>query len=147
MGEMERLDSSRKLPIAVMIADLDNLKYINDNFGHQQGDNYIKTASEMIKNSIRDEDIAARIGGDEFAIVMPQTDSRAAAKIYRRIKEKENNYLEKTGIINIFSISIGYAVKEDIDSSLAEVFKKADQKMYINKEKNKRNQKLNQVNK
>ncbi|MFP4020321.1 MAG: diguanylate cyclase domain-containing protein [Halanaerobium sp.] len=136
-NEMERLDSSRKLPIAVMIADLDNLKYINDNYGHQEGDNYITTAAEMISDSTRDEDIVARIGGDEFALILPDTNFDGAQKIYQRIKEKQHQYLKENDKIEIFSISIGYSIKNHKDSPLEEVFKSADKKMYKNKEKNK----------
>ncbi|SIR20491.1 sensor domain-containing diguanylate cyclase [Halanaerobium kushneri] len=136
-NEMERLDSSRKLPVAILIADLDNLKYVNDNFGHQQGDNYIITAAQMIKESIRGIDIAARIGGDEFALILPETDSDEAEKICNRIKEKESDYLKQKNLIEIFSISIGYAVKKSEEISLEEVFRKADKRMYANKAKNK----------
>ncbi|MBM7555410.1 diguanylate cyclase [Halanaerobacter jeridensis] len=137
-NEIQRLDSSRRLPITIIIADLDNLKYINDNYGHQKGDDYIKTAAQIIKDSIRKEDIAARIGGDEFALILPQTGGNGAHKIFQRIKEKENNYLKRNDSIEIFSISIGYAVKDRKEVSLEETFKKADQKMYANKTENKK---------
>lgn len=136
-NEIQRLDSSRKLPITIMVADLDNLKYVNDNFGHQAGDAYITTAAQMIADSIRDEDIVARIGGDEFAFILPETDSSGAKEIYQRIKEKQTEYLKQNDKIDIFSISIGYSVKYKENSTLEEIFKAADQKMYINKEKNK----------
>lgn len=136
-NELERLEFSRKLPISIMIADLDNLKYINDKFGHLKGDEYIKTASEMIKNSIRHSDIAARIGGDEFALILSETSIKESQKICQRIKNKEKDYLKKENSIEIFSISIGYAVKDNSELKLKEIFKLADQKMYKNKEKNK----------
>lgn len=137
-NEMQRLDSSRNLPLTIMIADLDNLKYINDTFGHQEGDNYITTAAQMIKASTRDEDIVARIGGDEFALVLPQTDSKEAQIIYQRIIKKQSRYLNQGSSIENFSISIGYAVKNNKNSTLEETFKKADQKMYLNKSENKK---------
>jgi len=138
-NEMQRLDSSRKLPVTIMIADLENLKYVNDNFGHCEGDNYIIKAAEMIKESTRSEDIVARIGGDEFAFILPQTNSNEAQKIYQRIKEKENKYSKKEKSINAFSISIGYSVKNKKESTLEEIFKEADREMYANKAANKRN--------
>ena len=142
-NEMQRLDSSRKLPVTVMIADLDDLKYINDNFGHHEGDKYITTAAQMVKESIRSEDIAARIGGDEFAIILPQTDLNGGQKIYQRIKEKESKDLREENTIDTFSISIEYAVKDKKDLNLEEVYKKADQKMYANKAENKKNSDFN----
>ncbi|TDP88739.1 PAS domain S-box-containing protein/diguanylate cyclase (GGDEF)-like protein [Halanaerobium saccharolyticum] len=137
-NEMQRLDSSRELPITIMIADLDNLKYVNDNFGHQAGDDYIITAAQMITDSTRDEDIVARIGGDEFALILPDTASSEAQKIYQRIKSKQSKYLNGNNVINIFSISIGYSVKDTNELSLEEVFKAADKKMYVNKAENKK---------
>ncbi len=136
-NEMQRLESSRKLPIAIMIADLDSLKYVNDNSGHQAGDDYIITAAQMIADSTRDEDIVARIGGDEFALILPETDSIGAEKIYQRIKDKEDKYLKENDQIEVFSISIGYSVKVKKELPLPKIFKEADRKMYINKEKNK----------
>jgi diguanylate cyclase (GGDEF)-like protein/PAS domain S-box-containing protein len=138
-NEIQRLDGSRKLPIAIMVADLDNLKYVNDNFGHQAGDQYIITAAQMISDSTRDEDIVARIGGDEFALILPETDIDGAQKIYQRIKEKQAKYLKNKDIdiVNIFSISIGFAVRYKSKLKLEKVFKEADQAMYLNKEKNK----------
>lgn len=88
-NELKRLETSRKLPIAILIADLDNLKYINDQFGHLKGDQYIKIAAEIIKNSTREADIAARIGGDEFALILPETTLKEADLIYQRIKKQE----------------------------------------------------------
>lgn len=137
-NEMQRLDSSRNLPITIMIADLDDLKYINDNFGHHAGDDYIITAAKMIKESTRNEEIVARIGGDEFAIILPNTGAEGAQKIYQRIKEKEAEYLKEKNSNSRFSISVGYSVKNNKELELEEVFKIADQKMYINKSNNKK---------
>ncbi|MGM0547875.1 MAG: diguanylate cyclase [Bacillota bacterium] len=138
-NELKRLETSRKLPIAILIADLDNLKYINDQFGHLKGDQYIKIAADIIKNSTREADIAARIGGDEFALILPETTLKEADLIYQRIKKQEKNYLETKDAIKTFSISIGYAVKTRPKLKLKEVFKLADQKMYQAKAEKKKN--------
>ena len=128
--ELERLNQSRNIPISIIIGDLDDLKYINDNFGHKIGDKYIIKAAEIIKNNFRDEDIVARIGGDEFAILLPETPKEIAAEISERIKEKAREQKEYKNL----GISIGFAAKENHSDNLEEVFIKADKELYKDKE-------------
>jgi diguanylate cyclase (GGDEF)-like protein/PAS domain S-box-containing protein len=127
--EMERLNNSRKLPISIIIGDLDNLKYINDNFGHKKGDQYIKKAAELISDNFRNEDIAARIGGDEFAVLLPETDYNTALEICARIKKSFKNSDEYKKL----AISLGCAVKNNAVQDLESVFVQADKKMYLEK--------------
>jgi diguanylate cyclase (GGDEF)-like protein/PAS domain S-box-containing protein len=128
--EMERLDNSRNKPIAIVIGDLDDLKYINDNYGHKNGDKYIIKTADIMRNNFRDEDIVARIGGDEFAVILPNTDYKTAGSICRRIKKqcKENNKYR------MLSISMGYEVKNNNSASLEEIFIQADKKLYEEKQ-------------
>ncbi|MFW6295175.1 MAG: diguanylate cyclase [Halanaerobium sp.] len=128
-NEMERLNNSRRLPIAVVVGDLDKLKEINDTYGHKKGDQYIKKAAQMIKDNFREEDIAARIGGDEFAVLLPETDFKTALKISRRIKISCEEFSEN----DRFHISIGCAVKNNMEENLEDIFIKADQRMYQEK--------------
>lgn len=127
-NELERLNQSRKLPISIIICDIDNLKYINDNFGHKMGDEYIVKAAEIIGDSFRDEDIVARIGGDEFAAILPDTNSEIAFEISEGIKKKCKEYKNYKN----FEISSGYATKEE-NIDLEEIFIKADKMMYEQK--------------
>jgi diguanylate cyclase (GGDEF)-like protein/PAS domain S-box-containing protein len=127
--ELERLNNSRQLPITIIIGDLDNLKFINDNFGHKQGDKYIIKISEIMKNNLREADVIARIGGDEFAVILPDTDSETAIKITKRIKSDCKNFKE----FNNFGISIGHATKNIHSEDLKEIFIKADEKLYDDK--------------
>jgi diguanylate cyclase (GGDEF)-like protein/PAS domain S-box-containing protein len=128
-NEMERLNQSRKLPISIIIGDLDNLKYINDNFGHKKGDQYIKKAAELISDNFREEDITARIGGDEFAVLLPETDYDTALEICGRIKSSFKNCSK---FINL-DISLGCAANNKFSEDLEAVFIEADKRMYQEK--------------
>jgi len=116
-NELKRLESSRKYPITIVIIDLDGLKVINDNYGHKMGDQYI----------------IARIGGDEFAIILPTTNHKEAENFCQRLQQNINEFNKGEKLVKPLSISLGFEVMEDSQQSLSEVFNKADQKMYINK--------------
>ena len=127
-SEMERLDNSRLLPISIIMSDIDGLKKVNDQYGHAKGDEYIKVVAEEIKKAVRSEDILARVGGDEFAILLPKTDQGEVEKIEQRIQrniEKLNDNYDYP-----ISISTGFAVKEEKDTDLEDIFKSADYLMY-----------------
>jgi diguanylate cyclase (GGDEF)-like protein len=134
-NELDRLSVSRRLPITLLVADMDNLKIVNDNYGHKMGDLYIKAAAEILKKSSREEDVAARIGGDEFAIILPETAFEAADKVYRRIKSNLREYNQQQNLVEELDISLGFAVRTEKDQNLDQIFKKADKMMYNNKGK------------
>ncbi|NPV91028.1 MAG: diguanylate cyclase [Firmicutes bacterium] len=73
------------LPISVLVGDMNGLKFVNDVFGHQEGDNWLKRMASMIQQSCRPNDITARWGGDEFAIILPNTDQETALDIGHKI--------------------------------------------------------------
>ena len=87
MEELKRLNTERKLPLTIIMGDVNSLKIVNDAFGHKKGDQLLKKVAEILKNNIRDADILARIGGDEFSILLPRTDKETALKICQRIKK------------------------------------------------------------
>lgn len=134
-NELERLSASRQLPITILVADLDKLKFINDNYGHKMGDKYIKAAADLLNLSSRQEDVLARIGGDEFAMVLPDTDFNTAEMIFKRIKANLAEYNQQNQLLTKLKISIGFAVKEVKNQDLDQIFKEADKMMYNNKGK------------
>lgn len=130
--ELQRLCNSRKLPISIIIGDLDKLKTLNDNYGHTHGDKYLKKASDILKCIFRNEDIIARIGGDEFAILLPETDKKLAEKICDRIKDSFNKADNDDFPIPL-SISLGCATMNNDDNDLIKYYKKAGKQIYKNK--------------
>ncbi|MCF8008325.1 MAG: diguanylate cyclase [Halanaerobiales bacterium] len=129
--EFIRLNTKRQLPLSIIIGDLDALKLINDIFGHEEGDKYIKKASRLLKRCIRDEDILGRWGGDEFIIILPMTSDSEANNIIERIKnESKKTINEKIPI----SISLGKATKnKDDKKDINKIIEEADYLMYKNK--------------
>jgi len=133
--EMRRLDRSRLHPLSVLVGDMDNLKSINDRLGHQAGDFALKKAADIIKDCFRSEDVVARIGGDEIAVLLPGMDSKGAGKAAERIQENIARYNgDNTGIP--ISFSFGWATAEK-GQLLETAFKEADERMYAQKEKKK----------
>lgn len=128
--ELERLDVSRQLPISLLIGDINGLKLVNDAFGHLEGDKLIKEAASIFKKATRQEDIVARWGGDEFAILLPQTSTEGAISVQKRI-----NDLCKKSMYDVItpSISIGYATKTDESQDIRSVLGSAEEMMYSNK--------------
>jgi diguanylate cyclase (GGDEF)-like protein/PAS domain S-box-containing protein len=128
--EMNRLDTRRQLPITIIMADVNGLKLINDTYGHDQGDELLKIAAGILSSSCREEDIVSRWGGDEFVILLPQTDTEEAWKICQRISsaclKAEVNDLP-------VSIAIGVACKDRQEQSLIDVLRKAEDDMYKSK--------------
>ena len=136
--EYKHFDTKRQLPLSIIIGDLDLLKYVNDNFGHKEGDKLLQKVAYILKKSCRDEDIIARWGGDEYAILLPKTDSKNCKLVVNRIKKlsrKENEMFPCPPL----SISIGCATKDVQSQSLDDVFMEAEDKMY--KEKKLKNNK------
>lgn len=126
--EMERLDSQYYLPVSMILCDVDHLKEVNDAHGHAAGDEALVRAAAIVKNAVRASDVVARIGGDEFAVILPNTDAEAARRICERIHQrvKTDSHL-RTGL------SIGTATRENTAVSMAELFRRADEAMYTAK--------------
>jgi diguanylate cyclase (GGDEF)-like protein len=126
----------------VFSMDIDRLKYVNDNFGHLEGDKLIVSVSEILKKSFRKEDLVARIGGDEFVAILSDAEEKTADCIMERIKEETEkaNLAIREDYLRI-SVSTGYAIKENENEEIDFLMKKADEKMYEDKRSKKQRSK------
>jgi diguanylate cyclase (GGDEF)-like protein/PAS domain S-box-containing protein/putative nucleotidyltransferase with HDIG domain len=128
--QVAHLASAEYYPLALIMLDVNGLKITNDAFGHEAGDTLLLKFAAILKELCREEDVLARIGGDEFVMLMPKTDEAAAEIAVKNIHETIE---QKKGEVILLSASIGYAVKYDDEESINDVFMKAEDAMYINK--------------
>jgi len=130
------LDKDIDIPIGLIICDLDNLKAINDTLGHEAGDRLIKLTSELIKKTINENVIVARIGGDEFAIVLKGIEFKEVELLVENIKKSIQEYNSKNPEIPI-QMSIGFEYSNTSKGHMEEIMRKADFNMYKDKESKK----------
>lgn len=128
--ELKRLDTIRNLPISLIMVDINGLKLANDAFGHTLGDRLLKKAAETIKTECRSDEIVSRIGGDEFVVILPGTDSFGAEMLAKRIKRTVS--AEKVDLLDL-SVSLGWATKTYPGEAMEDIFNKAEDNMYRRK--------------
>jgi len=133
--EMLRMQSGRFDPVGVVVCDVDGLKLVNDNLGHGAGDDLLATAARILEKCFRDSDVVARIGGDEFAVLLPNCPQKIVENACDRIRETVESYRHAEPPVSI-SLSVGWAVKKDSNQIMLDVFKEADNHMYREKPKN-----------
>lgn len=133
--------SYRKTGVTVFFMDLDHLKSINDTYGHEEGDRFIKTFAEIIKNNLEADEVATRYGGDEFIIFSLVTAQNEIEKKIVKLKESISEANNKSSSMGILDASIGYYVvyPEGDFESMEDAIKLADDNMYENKRKKKAN--------
>ncbi|HEY71474.1 MAG TPA: diguanylate cyclase [Anaerolineae bacterium] len=129
--ELQRHERGRQFPISLIIADIDDLKVINDNLGHAQGDDVLQRAAKLLSSVLRADDIVARIGGDEFAVILPRTNAEQADFVLKRIEDRlKFSNLEPEKIPLCLSFGVATAEK---GASLRETLNQADVSMYRDK--------------
>lgn len=124
-------------PTSVMMIDIDHFKNINDNHGHSGGDSVLKAIAPLLQKSIREADILARIGGEEFAVILPQTSIEEASNLAERIRQKiEEASIVHDGLPIKITASFGIsACMSTEDDDLEKMMARADDALYIAKKK------------
>jgi two-component system cell cycle response regulator len=133
LGKLVEQAASRGKPLAVLVLDIDFFKSINDNYGHDCGDDVLREFAIRVRKSIRGIDLACRMGGEEFVVVMPETDMAVAATVAERLRRKiaaEPFPIEQGKRKIDVTISIGIAALESSHDSSAQLLKRADQALY-----------------
>ncbi|RLJ71193.1 diguanylate cyclase (GGDEF)-like protein [Hydrogenivirga caldilitoris] len=114
-------------PLSIAFVDIDDFKQINDTYGHLVGDRVLKALSGILKKNLRSTDLVGRYGGEEFLIIMPETDLKTAVKVMERLRKRiEETHFEPVGRV---SVSIGITelrAGDDMNSVLG----RADEKLY-----------------
>jgi diguanylate cyclase (GGDEF)-like protein/PAS domain S-box-containing protein len=128
--ELERLDKEETFPVSFIIGDLNGLKLTNDVFGHMEGDRLLKKTAEILRGCCRQEDIIARWGGDEFAVILPDAALDTAMDVCNRIKHACS--IAEDAPIKL-SVALGYAARENAYTSMNLVIKEAEDWMYRHK--------------
>ena len=134
-NKIQSLNQENKLPTALIMADVNGLKLVNDTYGHNEGDKLLQKMARILEESCRDDDLIARWGGDEFVILLPKTDSEAAKNIIKRINKKiSDTSLEfEDGTKLPLSAALGFGVKNHYFEDIFEIMDEAESKMYKNK--------------
>jgi diguanylate cyclase (GGDEF)-like protein len=119
-------------PLSLLFVDLDGFKAVNDTHGHLYGSQALVEAAKVIRGSARETDVVARFGGDEFALVLPDTGSGGAAAVGDRVRERiaAHRFLADAGLSVKLTVSVGVATLPDAAASSEELVRAADTAMY-----------------
>ena len=128
--ELVRLEYSQEFPVTVIVADVDGLKLINDSRGHAVGDQILKCSADLLSSTVRSSDVLARVGGDEFAVLLSNTDGAIAERLLQRFQEKVVRHnLEHPE----HQVKLSFGIATAMHSNLGETLKLADRRMYEHK--------------
>lgn len=130
--ELKKFDDKLIKNIGVVICDVDGLKFINDTLGHFAGDQILKDTAVILNKHFPSDSIIGRIGGDEFAVFVENTDNKNIEKACSNIS-KETMFCNDVNLTLNASISVGYVYKSEYNGKIAKLFSEADSNMYKNK--------------
>ncbi len=121
--------------LALIMIDIDHFKRLNDSYGHQVGDEVLKRVAAIMRKAIRTHDLPVRYGGEEFALVLPETDLVGAVAVAERVRRSiESEYIEISGKVIKITASCGVSVFPDSASDMDSLISAADQALYFSKE-------------
>ncbi len=127
-------DEKKYLPCTYIMCDCNNLKKVNDRFGHRTGDKYIEDTVEILKSVLPEDGICIRWGGDEFLMIIPKCGEKKCDEIIQQINQQQNIKKETDPYVDI---AMGAAVRKSMTQMEEYVIGKADQTMYEDKNKRK----------
>ncbi len=130
--ELSRLEKGRSYPVTIVSLDVDNLKITNDLLGHGHGDKLLKACAKLLKKPLRRSDVLARVGGDEFALILPSTDRIKAETVCSRIRKAVEDHNLKHPDLQV-SISLGSATSTGPNEPLQRTLIESDDCMYQEK--------------
>ncbi|WP_168198203.1 sensor domain-containing diguanylate cyclase [Crassaminicella thermophila] len=131
--EEEKRIAAKKGNLTICIIDVDKFKYINDFYGHNIGDEVLKAVAKILKDSAKKTDVVVRYGGDEFLIVLPNSDQKSTNNFIDRLYDKLKEWNQNTDLLNHeLSLSIGFE-EYNGEGSILDTIKIADERMYENK--------------
>jgi len=120
--------------LALIMADLDNFKQINDRYGHTEGDRFLRLFAQIIKEQMREVDLPARYGGEEFAIILPEASAQDAANVAERLREQlTSKSLQVDGTMITVTASLGVAASPEHGSEPIDLIRSADEALYLAK--------------
>ena len=132
--EKKRFGVKQRLPLSLIMGDVNGLKMINDTFGHEVGDILLREIGTILVETCRTEDIIARIGGDEFVILLADMDEESVEKLCMRIEAICKDYSDrKDRKIFYVSISLGFATKNTQEQSMDDLLRVAEKMLYVKK--------------
>lgn len=126
--ELDRLSKGRLVPIGLIVADIDSLKETNDRFGHKEGDQAIQLAANILMNAFRKDDIVARVGGDEYAAILPGADEEVLKNIIGRVTATVERAKETHA--GFFGLSFGIAVTSSVPFDKEDLIRQANASLY-----------------
>ena len=136
-AEIERARSFGS-PLTIVLADLDNFKQVNDAFGHHGGDVVLRAFADLIRSHVRDVDVSGRIGGEEFAILLPETDRAGAARVAERMRQSLNSVTIAISAEHSIRAASSFGVAElEPDQSGDDLLRAADAALYRAKDEGK----------
>lgn len=142
--QLQRIENESLNNIGIIVCDLDGLKLINDSMGHKVGDELLKATAKVLNNCFREDDFVARVGGDEFVILLRNTNRSKLEYLLQRVRlnlEKSNAECPELPL----SLSLGFALSDDKNKGILELYKEADDNMYHEKFQKKQSKSKNTV--